>query len=229
MGIITSDIPDPGVTLRGPGEVDATEFLTEVKQALNGGIDTTNLSPQLQEMVSPIYVPYGSGLPSAPVDGQIVTVQLHETNGALAQFRYNSGSASPYKWERVSGSVTLSRTGPFSVVANGPVVQLSLDWESPYPGEFRVDCSVPIVSASGPSPFGQYLRLQVVDSLGAHLAMIGDRSVVSGLPSPVSGSSKPVTVPAEGKLRVFGAVSSPTGMTASVSECVMTVTPVRVA
>jgi len=45
-----------------------------------------------------------TSLPSSPYNGQIVYYQADATNGIIWQLRYNSSSASAYKWEFIGGS-----------------------------------------------------------------------------------------------------------------------------
>lgn len=45
-----------------------------------------------------------TSLPSSPYNGQIIYYQADATNGIIWQLRYNSSSASSYKWEFIGGS-----------------------------------------------------------------------------------------------------------------------------
>jgi len=50
-------------------------------------------------------IPYGTSLPSAPVDGQeAVLVDVVTNPSWIWRFRYNAGSTSPYKWECIGGA-----------------------------------------------------------------------------------------------------------------------------
>jgi hypothetical protein len=52
-----------------------------------------------------VKVPYGTSLPASPVDGQEAVLVDSITSPTYQwRFRYNAGSASPYKWEFVGGS-----------------------------------------------------------------------------------------------------------------------------
>lgn len=102
MGLITSPVPEIG-SPNASEQVDTTNLLTEIKNLLNGSLDTTNLSVALRDLVAP---PVVTALPSSPTDGARVRLRLAE--GVLSPLRYNAASSSAYKWEADGVGVMLT-------------------------------------------------------------------------------------------------------------------------
>lgn len=58
-------------------------------------------------------IPYGTSLPASPVDGQEAVLVDSTTNPSYQwRFRWNTGSASAYKWEFVGGAPFSQTVGP---------------------------------------------------------------------------------------------------------------------
>jgi len=82
--------------------------------------------------------------PASPADGDIWYFPADATNGVVWQLRYNSGSASAYKWEYVGGSLLAgyvateegtTSTSYVALTTAGPSITL------PRAGDYRVEMS----------------------------------------------------------------------------------------
>lgn len=69
-------------------------------------------------------VTYGASPPGSPVNGDLWMFPADATNGVIWQFRYNSSSASAYKWEFVGGSPIIKFVAAFE----GTLANTSNGW-----------------------------------------------------------------------------------------------------
>lgn len=116
--------------------IDATEVnanFQNLEDAVND-IDTTQFSSTLAKYFPTTVV---TSLPGTPIDGQTVLYQGAgmATDGIVWMLRYNSSSASSYKWEFVGGapwmqgistSEALSSTSYTNLATTGPTVTAPL-------------------------------------------------------------------------------------------------------
>lgn len=118
MAPITSPVPEIGAS-NGSEQVDTTNLLQELKNALNGGLALDNFSTLLQQIVNP---PIVTALPGSPVAGQRVRLRAaragvdvgdteNPTPGPLWPLRYNPDAAGSFKWE-ADGEGSALATGP---------------------------------------------------------------------------------------------------------------------
>lgn len=97
---------------------------------------------------------YVTSLPGSPSNGDEIYLVLSAALGLLGHFRYNSGSASPYKWEAVGKQPELfDEITAIESTANGAYVALTTAGPSialPYAGDYMVEIGAHIQSdASG--------------------------------------------------------------------------------
>jgi hypothetical protein len=101
MASITSPVPQVGQPVGGQ-EAASVALLTEIRNLLNGGLESDNLATLFRNTVDP---PVVSALPGDPVTGQRVRLRLGP--GVLAPLRYNADLTGSFKWEADGGSVPL--------------------------------------------------------------------------------------------------------------------------
>ena len=104
--------------------------------------DPADIPLDMQELADRIETVLGvapaATFPGSPTNGQIAYLQA--ATGVIWQFRYNSGSASAYKWEFTGGppliSPELASSGAFSsttYIGTNPTLTL------PRPGDYLID------------------------------------------------------------------------------------------
>jgi len=102
---------------------------------------------------------YTGTLPGSPYDGQEVYYQADATNGVIWHLRYNSGSASAYKWEYLGGASMSSSVATQEATASGSDTDLATvgpDVTLPRAGDYEVtfgDRRIIIPGAAGFSMF----------------------------------------------------------------------------
>lgn len=101
----------------------------------------------------------GTSLTASPANGEKYVYQADTANGILWEFRYNSGSASTYKWELVGGNYLFANintnegrgsTGYADLATNGPSVVLPLAGD--YEVEWGCRCDWPSNSTAAVAP-----------------------------------------------------------------------------
>jgi hypothetical protein len=84
-------------------------------------------------------IPRVIALPASPVDGQEIIYVANAAKGVLWHLKYNAGSASAYKWERVGGE----RLATYSAAAVGATttayVAAGLSLTNPLAGDYVVE------------------------------------------------------------------------------------------
>lgn len=137
--------PDGTVVCWGDSNVilslDGIEFDTET---------VSNYVTGLVQLASPAKV---TTLPVAPVDGQEIYFVADATNGVLWHLRYNTGSASAYKWEVVGGSALYANNEsnvalPAGTTADGTAVP------TPLAGDYDVEFGFTLTHTAGQASVG---------------------------------------------------------------------------
>lgn len=105
MPTITLTLPVAGQNILAG--LHSTNY-ANLQALLNGGLDNTNIAAAGDIQGSKIRQSYGTTPPVSPSTGDIWVFPFDATNGVNWIFRYNSGSASTYKWEFVGGPPTYS-------------------------------------------------------------------------------------------------------------------------
>ena len=132
----------------------------------------------VQQMALPV-VPGNLGLVPGPYDGQEVALIVDATNGIKWRFRYNSSSASVYKWEFVGGSALTAsidtQEAPVSTGAWSDAATVGPSITIPRAGQYRY-----IAEATGNGTANTSPSSQIGVVVGANTPANNDQSGVIG-------------------------------------------------
>lgn len=107
MTLITSPVPLNNQPVAGQ-ENAASNLLTDIVGALNGGLEKDNLTTVVQALVDP---PIVTALPGSPYDGQ--RILFRPAAGILWPLRYDAAMSGTSKWESIGGGPPIE-SSPFS-------------------------------------------------------------------------------------------------------------------
>lgn len=159
-------------------------------------VDTDEVTPDLT-------VSYVSVLPTSPVNGQEIYFVADAINGVLWHLRYNTASASIYKWERIGGPSLVTESSPAGDESTASASYVALTTPTtlaiPLAGDYDIETSCHGRS----SVTGQ---MMVSYDVGATAAIdadaAGDASQTAGSGSLILRRLKRKTIPAAVTLTV---------------------------
>lgn len=98
-----------------PGVIKVYEQAAQPSDTTVGAIwvDTDDVPPAWAS-----FIPVVSALPTNPVDGQEVYLQVDATNGVMWHLRYRAASASAYKWEFIGGPPLTATTPDYDAIVS---------------------------------------------------------------------------------------------------------------
>lgn len=168
---------------------------------------------------------YGTTLPAAPVDGQEAILTDSLTNPSYQwRFRYNAGSASPYKWEFIGGAPWTVYVGADESVTAGGFTDLTTDGPGvaiPRAGDYDVEAQCEGYHTTNPGDISLGLFVAGANVLN------GNHTMVSSMASTWSFAHRATGVAASAVIKLR--YNNGTSGTAHFRNRRIRVFPVRVA
>jgi hypothetical protein len=192
--------------------------------AASGAGDNTDLTAHLSGIDARFAPALVTSLPVSPYDGQIVYYQADSTNGVVWQLRYNSSSASSYKWEFIGGAPLYQRDSSARTTASttyqttgSPSFTLNLN------GDFECVYGAAYFQNNAASPNAFVLALHVN---GSEVAFSNGQAATNGYVYPVSYTFRQNNY-SSGQL-IDVRYKSSSGLSMSVDRMFLLIRPIRV-
>jgi hypothetical protein len=123
--------------------------------AATGAGAVTDLTAHLDGISNAFAPAFVTSLPVSPIDGQIIYYRASASDGVIWQLRYNSSSASAYKWEFIGGGSLFASVGSdtygtwetYSSLTYGDLATVGPSIVAPLAGEYI--CRFAVTSQNG--------------------------------------------------------------------------------